>query len=131
MDHHTMKITLRMLVSVKSVSITHIVMRTETVNVMPTGAQPLPVISTAEHAGRTAPNQLEIATHVDAMDQLSTTVTNVSSTPTAQSMDTVLVTRTGATQILEMHAAPTPANVTTDVSMDVTDQLTQTVKLAL
>jgi hypothetical protein len=131
MDHHTMKITLRMLVSVKSVSITHIVMRTETVNVMPTGAQPLTVISTADHAGRTAPNQLEIATHVDAMDQLSTTVTNVSSTPTAQSMDTVLVTRTGATQILEMHAAPTPANVTTDVSMDVTDQLTQTVRLAL
>ena len=130
MDHHTMMFTLRMLVSVKSVLLTHIVMRTETVNVMPSGAQPLTVISTADHAGRTAHSQPEIAIHVDAMAQLSTIVTNVSSIPIAQSTDTVLVTRTGVTQTMELHAAPTPANVTTDVSTDVMDQLTQTVRLA-
>ena len=131
MDPHTMTSTLRMLVSVKSVLLTHIVMKTETVNVTPTGAQPLTAISTAEHAGRTAPNQLEIATHVDAMDQLNTTVTNVSDMPIALSMDTVLVTKTGVTPMMELHAAPTPVYVTTDVTTDVTDQLTETVRLAL
>jgi hypothetical protein len=129
MDHHTMKISLRMLESAMSVLITHIVMQTETAHVMPTGTQPLTVISIAEHAGRTVPNQLEIATHVDAMDQLSTTVMHVSNTPIAQSMDTVLVTRTGETQITEQHVATIPVNVTTD-AQTVTDQPTLTVKPA-
>jgi hypothetical protein len=129
MDHHTMKISLRTLESVMSVLITHIVMKTETAHVISTGIQPLTVISIAEHAGRTVPNQLEIVTHVDAMDQLSTTVMHVSNTPIAQSMDTVLVTRTGETQITEQHVATIAVNVTTD-AQTVTDQPTLTVKPA-
>jgi hypothetical protein len=131
MDHHTMKISLRTLESVMSVLITHIVMKTETAHVISTGIQPLTVISIAEHAGRTVPNQLEIATHVDAMDQLSTTVSNVSSTPTDPSMDTVLVTRTGAILMMEQPVEITPAIVTTDALQDVTDLATMPVKPVL
>lgn len=129
MDHHTMMCTLRMSASVKNVLITHIVMRTETVSVMATGAQLLTAISIADHVGRTVHSQLAIAIHADATAQLSMTVTRVSTILIAQSTDTVLVTRTGAIQLTE-HATTIPVSVTTDATMDVTDQLMLTVKLA-
>jgi len=129
MDHQSIQCTLRMLEFVKNVSITHIVMIMETVSVIATGAQHLTVISTADHAGRTAPNQMETATHVDAMAQLNTTVMHVSNIHTAQLTDTVHVMRTGETQP-QVHVTATPEYVTTD-ALDVTDQLTQTVKLAI
>jgi len=128
MDPQPTRPTPRMLVSVTSVLTTLIVMKPETAHVIATGAQPLTAISIAEHAGRTAPNQLEIVTHVDAMAHLSTTVTNVSSTPTDPSMDTVLVTRTGAILMQEPHVEITPAIVTTDVLMDATDPAMMPVK---
>jgi len=129
MDHQSIQSTLRMLEFVNNVLITHIVMKMETVSVIATGAQLLTVISTVDHAGRTAPNQLETVTHVDAMAQLSTTVMLVSSIHTAQLTDTVHVMRTGEIQPL-VHATAIPEYVTTDV-LHVTDQLMQTVKLAL
>ena len=111
----------------KSVSITLIVMKMETASVIATGLQLLTVISTADHAGRTALSQLEIVTHVDAMAQLSTTVMHVLSIPTAQLTDTALVTKTGETQPM-VHATIIPENVTTDAQMDATDQPMLTVK---
>jgi hypothetical protein len=131
MDPQPMTPTPRMLVSVTSVLTTLIVMLAETAHVIATGAQPLTAISIVEHAGRTAPNQLEIVTHVDAMAQLSTTVSNVSSTPTDPSMDTVLVTRTGAILMMEQPVEITPAIVTTDALQDVTDLATMPVKPVL
>jgi len=104
-----------------SVLTTHIVMTMEIVYVIATGTQLLTAIYIVESAGRTVPDAMEMTTPEDVMAQLNMTVTNVSAILIAQSMDTVLVTRTGVMQTQETHAHTTPANVTTDASMDVPD----------
>lgn len=43
-------------------------------------------------------------------------------------MEFVLVTKTGVTQTMELHAVPTLVSVTIAVQMDVMDQPMQTVK---